>query len=42
MGKNIGTRGSYMPFEAYEMSNLQKDVPFEGFGILGDFLSKIL
>ena len=41
-GKNIGTRGSCMSFDACERSNLQNSVPFEGLGIAGAVLLKIL
>jgi hypothetical protein len=32
MGKNIGTRGSYMSFEAYERSNFTISVPLSSVG----------
>ena len=35
MGKNIGTRGSYMSFDACERSNLMHSVPLPRFGIAG-------
>jgi len=34
-GKNIGTRGSYMSFEAYESRILMHSVPLPRFGTLG-------
>ena len=34
-GKNIGTRGFYMSFEACERRNFTIFVPFEGLGIVG-------
>jgi hypothetical protein len=35
MGKNIGTRGSNMSFEACERSNFTHSVPLPRFGIAG-------
>ena len=35
MGKNIGTRGSYMSFDACERRKRQNSVPFPRLGILG-------
>ena len=34
-GKNFGTKGSYMSFEAYESRNLIHSVPLPRFGIAG-------
>ena len=42
MGKNIGTRGSNMSFEACERSNFTNSVPFAGLGIAGAVLLKML
>ena len=41
-GENIKNRGFFMSFEACERSNLQNSEPFEGFGIAGAVLLKIL
>jgi hypothetical protein len=34
-GKNIGNRGLYMSFEAFESRNYTHFVPFPSFGIFG-------
>ena len=37
-GKNIGNRGLYMPFEAFESRNFTHFVPFPRFGTTGESL----